>query len=114
MRQPGCEQVYAVRLTTSTPLSAGLFGESGVRIAARRIALGHESSKGRAMAAQELVQRIDQARRTHRFDQMHEWTSHTCLDKKRYSSATIARNRCAVAEDEPPTLAAILLGDRRE
>lgn len=66
------------------------------------------------MAGEELVQRIDQARRARRFDQTHDGAGQTCLGEKRHSSATVAWNRCAVAKHEPPTLSAVFLGDGRK
>ena len=45
---------------------------------------------------------------------MREWAGQAYLGKKRNSSAVVARNRCAVAKHEPPTLVAVFLWDRRE
>jgi hypothetical protein len=66
------------------------------------------------MAGYELVQRVHERRRSDGFQYQAERPGQPDLGEERHAPSAVAGNRCAVAEDEPPTLAALFLGHGRE
>lgn len=66
------------------------------------------------MARHDPVQGVHQPRRSHGSQHSAERAGQPDLGKERHAPSAVARNECAVAEDEPPTLATLVLGHGRE
>jgi hypothetical protein len=78
-------------------------------IAPRRGAFGHEPSEAGAVAGHEVDERVDERRQPQGAKKAPERTGQADLGEEPDSSALVAGNEGAVAEDEPPTLAARFL-----
>jgi hypothetical protein len=66
------------------------------------------------MARDEPVECVDEPRHSEGTKEAAERAGQTDLDEERQSTSAVAGNQCAVAEDEPPTFAALVLGHGRE
>ncbi len=67
-----------------------------------------------AMTSCELVQSIDERRQPERLEGKANPPRQPELGQERYAPTIIACDRCAIVEDDPPTLAPSFLGHRRE
>lgn len=66
------------------------------------------------MSRHDLVQRVEQRRRSGGLQNSTERTSHPDRDEKRHAPAGVPGKQAPVPEDKPPTLVTRLLGDGRE
>lgn len=72
--------------------------------------VGHESSEPTSMACDHAVERVDGRRQPERAKQKAERACQAKLGEQHDAAATVAGDRSAVAQDEPPALAPLLLG----
>jgi hypothetical protein len=86
----------------------------GSGIAPRRRPIRHEAAKPTSMARDELVGRVDEPRQSEGTKNAAERAGQPDLGEERHAPSAVAGNQCAVAKDEPPTLAALVLGHGRE
>jgi len=66
------------------------------------------------MASYEPVQRVHQRRRSDGSQHAAERAGQPDLDEERHAPSAVAGDQRAVAENEPPTLTALVLGHGRE
>lgn len=83
-------------------------------IAPQRRPFGDDPAEAGAMAGEELVQRVDEHGRPRCAQHAAERAGEPHLGEERGAAPVVARHRRPVAEDEPPALAAGLLGDGGE
>ena len=87
-------------------------GESWITPGRRPV--GNEPTEAYAMAGCELVERVHERRRSNGEQHAAERTGQADLGEERHAPSAVAGNQCAVAKDEPPTLAALFLRHGRE
>jgi hypothetical protein len=90
------------------------YGSSVSRKTPRRRTLRNEPAQAAATQSHDLVDHIDERRQPQRAKKTAERSSEPKLGKEHDASAAVARHRRAIAEDEPPTVAAFFLGHRSE
>jgi hypothetical protein len=86
-------------------------GESGITPGRRPV--GNEPTEAYAMAGYELVEGVHERRRSNGEQHAAQRTGQPDLGEERHAPSAVAWKQCAVAEDEPPTLAALVLGHGR-
>ncbi len=109
-----CGGVVPVRPTSRAFRRSRLPGEATLGIAPRRRTLGDEPTEALTMASHEPVERVDEWRQSEPAKQLAERPGQLDLGEERYPATAVARDQRAIAEHEPPTFVACLLGDCRE
>jgi hypothetical protein len=87
---------------------------AGQGVSPRCQPLGNESTEASAMPRHDLVQRVQQRRRSHGSQDSAERAGQPDRDEERHGPAGIPGKQAPVGKDEPPALAARLLGHGRE
>jgi hypothetical protein len=80
----------------------------------RRGALGHEPTEAAAVTRHERVEPVEQRGGMERSEQSRQRPGQPNFGEERDAASRVARNRRSVAEDEPPALAALVLGNACE
>jgi hypothetical protein len=80
-------------------------------IAPWRRTLGDEPTEALAIVSEEPVERVHQRRDSERAKHAAERSRQLDLRQERHAATTVTRDRCAIAENDPPTFAAPDLGN---
>jgi hypothetical protein len=89
-------------------------GSQGSGVAARRRTVGHEAAEPPTVSRHEPVECVDSVREPNALERRTQTTRQAQLAEERRTGSSVAAQRRPVAEDEPPALRALVLGNRRK